>query len=143
MLELAGLDPGLWDDFDPEDPAGPRSQEVVDTVYAAFRTRPMQEWEARLRAAGQSASCVLDARAVVDLDQMAHRAVFQDDPAENPAAPRTIGGAFMASEDGPAIAGRASAIGEDTEAVLADFGFSGAEVAALREAGAIRPAPAI
>ena len=143
VLELAGLDPGLWDDFDPEDPAGPRSQEVVDTVYAAFRERPMREWEARLRAAGQSASCVLDARAVVDLDQMAHRAVFQDDPAENPAAPRTIGGAFMASEDGPAIAGRASAIGEDTEAVLADFGFSGAEVAALREAGAIRPAPAI
>ena len=143
VLELAGLDPGLWDDFDPEDPAGPRSQEVVDTVYAAFRERPMREWEARLRAAGQSASCVLDARAVVDLDQMAHRAVFQDDPAENPAAPRTIGGAFMASEDGPAIAGRASAIGEDTEAVLADFGFSGREVAALREAGAIRPAPAI
>ena len=76
VLELAGLDPGLWDDFDPEDPAGPRSQEVVDTVYAAFRERPMREWEARLRAAGQSASCVLDARAVVDLDQMAHRAVF-------------------------------------------------------------------
>ena len=143
VLELAGLDPGLWDDFDPEDPAGPRSQEVVDTVYAAFRERPMREWEARLRAAGQSASCVLDARAVVDLDQMAHRAVFQDDPAENPAAPRTIGGAFMASEDGPAIAGRASAVGEDTEAVLADFGFSGREVEALLEAGAIRPAPAI
>ena len=138
VLELAGLDPGLWDDFDPEDPAGPRSQEVVDTVYAAFRKRPMKEWEARLRAAGQSASCVLDARAVADLDQMARRAVFQDDPAENPAAPRTIGGAFMASEDGPAIAGRASAIGEDTEAVLADLGFSGAEVAALRKAGAIR-----
>ena len=98
----------------------------------------MKEWEARLRAAGQSASCVLDAKAVADLDQMAHRAVFQDDPAEDPAAPRTIGGAFMASEDGPAIAGRASAIGEDTEAVLADLGFSGAEVAALREAGAIR-----
>ena len=143
VLELAGLDPGLWDDFDPEDPAGPRSQEVVDTVYAAFRTRPMKEWEARLRAAGQSASCVLDAKAVTALDQMAHRAVFQDDPAEKPAAPRTIGGAFMASEDGPAIAGRASAIGEDTEAVLADFGFSEREVAALREAGAIRPAPAI
>ncbi len=143
VLELAGLDPGLWDDFDPEDPAGPRSQEVVDTVYAAFRTRPMKEWEARLRADGQSASCVLDAKAVTALDQMAHRAVFQDDPAEKPAAPRTIGGAFMASEDGPAIAGRASAIGEDTEAVLADFGFSEREVAALREAGAIRPAPVI
>ena len=143
VLELAGLDAGLWDDFDPEDPAGPRSQAVVDTVYAAFRTRPMREWEVRLRAAGQSASCVLDAKAVTALDQMAHRAVFQDDPAENPAAPRTIGGAFMASEDGPVIAGRASAIGEDTEAVLADFGFSEREVAALREAGAIRPAPTI
>ena len=23
VLELAGLDPGLWDDFDPEDPASP------------------------------------------------------------------------------------------------------------------------
>ena len=138
VLELAGLDPDLWDEFDPENPDSPRSQEVADIVYAAFRKRPMKEWEARLRAAGQSASCVLDARAVADLDQMAHRAVFQDDPAENPAAPRTIGGAFVASEDGPAIAGKASAIGADTEAVLADFGFSGAEVAALREAGAIR-----
>ena len=137
VLELAGLDPNLWDEFDPENPDSPRSQEVADIVYAAFRKRPMKEWEARLRAAGQSASCVLDAKAVAELDQMAHRAVFQDDPAENPAAPRTIGGAFVASEDGPAIAGRASAIGADTEAVLADFGFSGAEVAALREAGAI------
>ena len=138
VLELAGLDPDLWDEFDPDNPDSPRSQEVADIVYAAFRKRPMKEWEARLREAGQSASCVLDAKAVTALDQMAHRAVFQDDTAEDPAAPRTIGGAFMASEDGPAIAGRASAIGEDTEAVLADLGFSGSEVAALRKAGAIR-----
>ncbi|MCY4397477.1 MAG: CoA transferase [Rhodospirillaceae bacterium] len=138
VLELAGLDPDLWDDFDPNDTESPQSREVTSVVYAAFRRRPMKEWEARLRGAGQSASCVLDARAVADLDQMAHRAVFQDDPADRPAAPRTIGGAFMASEDGPAIAGRVSAIGEDTEAVLAEFGFSDREVAALREAGAIR-----
>ena len=64
VLELAGLDPDLWDEFDPNDPESPRSQEVADIVYAAFRTRPMKEWEARLRAAGQSASCVLDAKAV-------------------------------------------------------------------------------
>ena len=140
VLELAGVDPDLWDEFDPENPTAPRSQEVAGIVYAAFRNRPMKEWEARLRAAGQSASCVLDAKAVADLDQMAHRAVFQDDPADTPAAPRTIGGAFMASEDGPAIRGGASAIGADTEAVLTDFGFSGREVAALREAGAIRGA---
>ena len=138
VLELAGLDPDLWDEFDPDNPDSPRSQEVADIVYAAFRKRPMKEWEARLREAGQSASCVLDAKAVTALDQMAHRAVFQDDTAENPAGPRTIGGAFIANEDGPKIRGGASAIGADTEAVLADFGFSGAEVAALREAGAIR-----
>ena len=138
VLELAGLDPDLWDDFDPENPTAPRSRDVVDTVYAAFRKRPMKEWEARLRAAGQSASCVLDAKAVVALDQMVHRAVFQDDPADRPAAPRTIGGAFIANEDWPEIRGGASAIGADTEAVLADFGFSDREVAALREAGAIR-----
>ena len=145
VLELAGLDPGLWDEFDPENPNAPRSQEVADIVYAAFRKRPMKEWEARLRAAGQSASCVLDAKAVAALDQLAHRAVFQDDPAEDAAAPRTVGGAFMASEDGPEIRGGASAIGADTEAVLADFGFSDRDVEALREAGAIAavasPAP--
>ena len=101
VLELAGVDPDLWDDFDPENPTAPRSQEVVDIVYAAFRRRPMKDWEARLREAGQSASCVLDAKAVVALDQMAHRPVFRDDPAEDPAAPRTIGGAFVANEDGP------------------------------------------
>ena len=140
VLELAGLDPDLWGEFDPEDPTAPRSQEVVDVVYAAFRKRPMKEWEARLREAGQSASCVLDAKAVAALDQMAHRAVFRHDPADRPAAPRTIGGAFVANEDGPEIRGEASAIGADTESVLADFGFSGAEVAALRKTGAIRDA---
>ena len=140
VLEPAGLDPDLWDDFDPENPNAPRSRDVVDAVYAAFRKRPMKEWETRLRAAGQSASCVLDATAVVALDRMAHRALFQDNPAERPAAPRTIGGAFIANEDGPDIRGGASVIGADTEAVLADFGFSDREVAALREAGAIRGA---
>ena len=137
VLELAGLDPDLWDEFDPENPTAPRSQEIADLVCDAFRQRPMREWEARLRAAGQSASCVLDAGAVARLDQMAHRAVFRDDPADNPAAPRTIGGAFMANEDGPDIRGGASAIGADTEAVLADFGFSEREIEALRKAGAI------
>ena len=137
VLELAGLDPDLWDEFDPENPTAPRSQEIADLVCDAFRKRPMREWEARLRAAGQSASCVLDAGAVARLDQMAHRAVFRDDPADNPAAPRTIGGAFMANEDGPDIRGGASAIGADTEAVLADFGFSEREIEALRKAGAI------
>ncbi len=137
VLELAGLDPGLWDEFDPENPTAPRSQEIADLVCDAFRQRPMREWEGRLRAAGQSASCVLDAGAVARLDQMAHRAVFQDDPADNPAAPRTIGGAFMANEDGPDIRGGASAIGADTEAVLADFGFSEREIEALRKTGAI------
>lgn len=137
VLELAGLDPGLWDEFDPENPTAPRSQEIADLVCDAFRQRPMREWEGRLRAAGQSASCVLDAGAVAGLDQMAHRAVFRDDPADNPAAPRTIGGAFMANEDGPDIRGGASAIGADTEAVLADFGFSEREIEALRKTGAI------
>ncbi len=137
LLDLAGLDPDLWDEFDPENPAAPRSQEIADLVRGAFRKRPMREWEARLRGAGQSASCVLDAKAVAGLDQMAHRAVFRDDPAANPAAPRTIGGAFVANEDGPEIGGGAAAIGADTEAVLADSGFSGREIEALRQAGAI------
>ena len=137
VLELAGLDPDLWDEFDPEDPAGPRSQAVVDRLHAAFRTRPVKEWEGRLRAAGLSVSCVLEAGAVIELEQMAHRAVFADDPAEGAAAPRTIGGAFVADEDGPEIAGRAAAIGEDTAAVLAEFGFTGPDIAALYEAGAI------
>ena len=108
----------------------------------AFRRRPMKDWEARLREAGQSASCVLDAKAVAALDQMAHRAVFRDDPADDPAAPRTIGGAFVANEDGPDISGAASAIGADTDAVLAEFGFSNLEIEALRESGAIRVAGA-
>ncbi|MXY40255.1 MAG: hypothetical protein F4027_13840 [Rhodospirillaceae bacterium] len=73
VLELAGLDPDLWDEFDPENPAAPRSQEIADLVRDAFRKRPMREWEARLRDAGQSASCVLDAKAVAGLDKMARR----------------------------------------------------------------------
>lgn len=137
VLELAGLDPDLWDAFDPNNPETDQSRAVTQTVYDAFRQRPMKEWEEKLRAAGQSASCVLDAKAVADLEQMNHRAVFQDEPEADHAARRTIAGAFVANEDGPRIEGRSSAVGEDTAAVLADFGFSEAEIVSLRDQGAI------
>lgn len=137
VLELAGLSPDLWDEFDPQNPETPQSRAVTRKLYDAFRQKPMKHWEAALRAAGQSASCVLDASAVADLEQMRHRAVFQDEPAQDHAANRTIAGACVANEDGPAISGRASAIGEDTAAVLADFGFDEADIEGLRKAGAI------
>lgn len=137
VLELVGLSPDLWSDFDPGDPDSPRSRATAEALYDAFRQRTMAEWEAALRGIGLSASCVLDAKGVAALEQMQHRAVFTDDPAANPAAPRTIGGAFIANEDGPVTEGETSAIGADTEAVLRDCGFGPSEIERLRDQGAI------
>ncbi|MCY4191775.1 MAG: CoA transferase [Rhodospirillaceae bacterium] len=131
VLKVAGLDPDLWNDFDPDNPETEQSRVVTAKVYDAFRQRSMHEWEEKLRAAGQSASCVLEAADVAALEQMGHRAIFQEEPEPSQAA-RTIAGAFVASEDGPAIHGRSAAIGEDTSAVLIDFGFSEAEIKVLR-----------
>jgi len=137
VLELVGLSPDLWDDFDPGDPQSPRSKATAEVLHEAFRQRPMADWEVALRGIGLSASCVLDAKGVAGLEQMEHRAIFTEDPAASPAATRTIGGAFLANEGGPETAGETSAIGADTEAVLGDFGFDTADIERLRDQGAI------
>ena len=48
-----------------------------------------------------------------------------------------INAGFVADQDGPSLSGPVPALGADTEAVLAQAGYSAAEIAALRADGVV------
>jgi alpha-methylacyl-CoA racemase len=109
-----------------------RWPEMKETFAARFRTRTRAEWTER--AAGRNAclSPVLEFAETTDDAHLRARGTFVErggyrQPAPAPRFDRTPG----------EIAGDAPAAGADTAAVLAEAGYSDAEVAALREAGVV------
>ncbi len=111
-----------------------RSWPAMKERFAAiFKTRTRDEWAAQLESAEICFAPVLDLDEARTFGQNRDRGVFVEhdgvvQPAPAPRFERTP------SE----IAGPAPAPGEHTAAGLTDWGFSGADVERLTEAGAIR-----
>jgi alpha-methylacyl-CoA racemase len=128
LLEVMELDPDeLPDQMDRE-----RWPQMKETFAARFLTRSRDDWTRR--AAGRNA-CLSPVLEFAEVDQDPHlraRGTFVErggyrQPAPAPRFDRTPG----------EIQGDAPAAGADTAALLAEAGYSEAEVAALREAGAV------
>ena len=96
------------------------------------------EMEQQLMEAGCPAALV---RTTADLLHMPHlrdRDMLLD--ASVPGREQSVtlvNAGFVASADGPALQAGVPALGQDTEPVLRDLGYSDAEISRLREAGAI------
>jgi crotonobetainyl-CoA:carnitine CoA-transferase CaiB-like acyl-CoA transferase len=160
-LALAVTDQAAWDglvevvgaaDLPPSPPPlrtagdGPQAAEVV--LAGAFAARTAGEWVAALQAAG------VGAEVVEDLDRSAFSARFLDDPVnrrlgrvtsyawgdlgtvEQPRFPPRFG-----PDPAPGAAAFMAGPGEHTTEVLELLGFDDAQVSALRDTGAIPPAP--
>ncbi len=109
-------------------------------IVAALATADAGAWEARLAEAGVPASRVASVPQVCEDSQLAHRGAFRP-VARQPA----LGGGEGVYVDLP-FHGAATArgtdrppplVGEHTDEALAEFGFSGEEIAALRREGAV------
>jgi CoA:oxalate CoA-transferase len=115
--------------------------EVRDMFAAAMRERPLTHWLERLSAAKVPHAPIRDYQGVLADPQLAHRGILVDAPVPASATAATgenvqlIGAAYVADQDGPAVTGPAPVLGEHINAVLAEAGYSPAEVAAFREAG--------
>jgi alpha-methylacyl-CoA racemase len=128
LLEVLELDPAEL----PEQMDRNRWPEMKETFAARIRTRTRAEWTER--AAGRNAclSPVLEFAETGDDPHLRARGTFIErggyrQPAPAPRFDRTPG----------EVSGDAPAAGADTAAVLAEAGYSDAEVAALREAGVV------
>ncbi len=109
-------------------------------IIAALAAADASSWEARLAEAGVPASRVASVPEVYKDRQLAHRGVFQPMTRQ-----QALGGnedvyvdlPFHGTNTARGTAYPPPLLGEHTDEVLAEFGFSGAEIAALRREGAI------
>ena len=110
-------------------------QAIVVEVLSAD-TAP--NWRAKLVEAGVPCAEVLRIAEVVEDEQFRHRNVFADIPVpgSDGKTMRAVTAGYMASADGP-IPHPAPGLGEHTEEVLAEFGYSAEEIEGFRAAGVL------
>jgi len=120
--------PELWE-------ATPRIRAALEEIMP---TRSCAEWEDFLRSIRVPGARVRTLAEAVAIPQVAARGLMQALPAmEGVDGVRVPGAAFSFAEGGPRIDTPPPRLGEHTEDVLAELGYGVADIAALRQAGAI------
>ena len=106
---------------------------------AAFLTDSADNWVLKLQAAKVPVAKINRYRDVVADEQMAHRNIFVDveGPPSLGGRQKLITAAYMADQDGPTVRHPAPDLGQHTDEVLGELGFSEAEIAGFREGGTV------
>lgn len=110
-----------------------------DALRTALSADTAANWTRRLGARGVPVSKVNTLAEVADEPQLAHRDVLFETEVGAPLSRRVrlVGSGFMASEDSPAARRPPPYLGEHTGDLLAEVGYSPAEIDALERSGAI------
>jgi crotonobetainyl-CoA:carnitine CoA-transferase CaiB-like acyl-CoA transferase len=108
-------------------------------LTTAFARADTKTWEHKLVDAGVPVAEIRSFDAVVADPQFEQRNAFVafDLPGAAGARARVVGSAYVASADGPRPDRPPPLLGEHTDEVLAEIGYSAAAIAALRERGVI------
>ena len=93
-------------------------------------------WDAHLTAADVPCARVWTIPEIVEHPQLKHRGVLQEVETEHGRL-KMIGSGFAMAHDGGSIEFPPRLPGADTDAVLGEAGYSAAEIAAFRKAGAV------
>ena len=111
--------------------------ELVAVLEATFLQRPLPEWLERLTASDVPNAPVLDYAGVAEHPQFAANGYIQDLDHPTLGPMRVPGPAVQMSETAPRIQGGGPELGQHTEELLLEVGYSWPEIEALRDAGAI------
>ena len=109
--------------------------ELEATVEDAFLQRDSSEWEERLDAAGLPYGAVLGMDEVLDHPQVAAREMVRH--LDTPVGEVPVVANPLRLSDSPVRYDRVPDLGQDTDAVLTELGYSPEEIARLRTDGAI------
>jgi CoA:oxalate CoA-transferase len=108
-------------------------------LESALAGKPASHWEKVLIRHGVPAGCVLSLPQALDLEQVAVRELLQEFP-EVPGTGRSIKVArtgFKLSDGDPAVDLPPPQLGQHTDAVLAELGYSSDAIATLRDEGVV------
>ena len=122
-------DPTSWAESD---------QELRDALAAEFAKRTRDEWVKVLREAELPAGPVLDLPEVIEDEQVRAQDLFVEYPHPVRGSVRGVGCAAQLSETPASRWTPAPALGEHTEQVLAELGYSASEIQSLLDSAAAR-----
>lgn len=109
---------------------------LMPLLEAEFAKRTLAEWQVLLRGSGITYGFINRVSDVVDDPQAEAAGAIR--PTANPAMPRAIANPIRVDFAEQRPAGPAPTLGQHTDEILREIGIGEAEVAALRESGAIR-----
>ncbi|OAI39506.1 hypothetical protein AYO38_07490 [bacterium SCGC AG-212-C10] len=111
---------------------------LVAELDRVFRTRPMEEWLGPLEAADVPHAPVLDYEGMAAHPQYWANDYLMEIDTPHLGRMRVPGPPIHMSETPPVVRGAGPLLGEHTEAILLEAGYSWDEIAALNESGATR-----
>ncbi|MEH2470477.1 crotonobetainyl-CoA:carnitine CoA-transferase CaiB-like acyl-CoA transferase [Nitrobacteraceae bacterium AZCC 2161] len=121
----------------PDYATGPARSKNRDALNAAISActekRTTDEWVNELNAAGVPCGPIYSVDQMFADEQVKHLGIAQDVPNDENRAIRLVGQPFTLSRTPSTMAARPPEVGEQTEELLAEFGFSTDEITALRE----------
>jgi crotonobetainyl-CoA:carnitine CoA-transferase CaiB-like acyl-CoA transferase len=115
-----------------------RYEEKYAMIAAKMKSKTADQWENYLQSKHVPATRVRELPEMLQDPHLKHRAVLHRlESVPGVSKPVTVPlAAFKFAHDGPSIERPPARVGEHTDAVLASVGYSAAEIAALRAAGA-------
>ena len=137
LLELGDRQFGE-DDFNHDDPDNaPYYRELMERAEQIFQTKTASEWLSELGAVGVPAAPMRFIETMIDDEQALANDLIVEHDHSVVGKVRSVGPVTHMSETPPEAELPSPALGQHTDEVLAEIGYSAAEIAALREAGAV------
>jgi crotonobetainyl-CoA:carnitine CoA-transferase CaiB-like acyl-CoA transferase len=141
LMQVLGLDAHLSDArFSSYSKRKANEDALIPIVEAAVRARTAADLEAALMTVGVPCACVNDFKEVFAHPQIVARGVMQEVDHPRLGKMRTTRNPVLLDHDGPAIDRHSPTLGEHSEQVLTELGYSQAAIAELIAAGVTKVA---
>jgi crotonobetainyl-CoA:carnitine CoA-transferase CaiB-like acyl-CoA transferase len=113
--------------------------QLFEELSKTFLTRPAKDWEKKLEAVGVPAGVVNTVPEMLQNEQVIHRNIVQQvpPPAGLGKAMAMVNASFHLNEGSPSVETPPPHVGQHTDSVLGEVGFSAEEIARLREDGIV------